>query len=109
MKIKTPTQFESFCDGVCDIVTPDGDNEPKVKYHLRYADRVVGIKRFYEAAAAQLEINAVIRVHQRRDITTHDQVLIGDKLYEIKQVQHINDALPPATDLSLRQISMHWM
>lgn len=104
MPMKAPQRFEAFASGVCDIYKPGEDGTEQKEYHLRYVDRVVGIKRFFEAAAAQVEISAVIRVPQRLEISTNYIVQISGKRYRIKQVQHLSDTLPPVSDLSLCQI-----
>lgn len=109
MQIKRPQQFECFSDGVCDIYETDENAQPTaIKYHLCFSNRVVGVKRFFAAAAAQVEINAIIRVLQRLDISSHDIVKINGKTFYIEQVQHIGETMPPVSDLSLRQIEMHW-
>ncbi len=109
MEIKTPTRFEAFLDGVCDIYEIDGENRlaRERKLHLCYADLVIGAKRHYAARAAQTSISRVIRLPQRRCISSQDAVVIGQIRYEIEQVQQINDTNPPVMDLTLRQIGMH--
>lgn len=106
MEIKTDCKFEFFNDGVCDIFeVTDGNKLGACKMlHLRFSDRTIGIKRFYEAKGAQTEITALIRIPRQKGITTQDAAVINDQRYKIVQVQHINGTNPPVTDLTLKQM-----
>lgn len=106
MEIKSELKFERFNDGIVDIYTVDSANKlSDIKYGgLRYSDRTVGIKRFYAAAGAQMDITGVIRVPRLKSITTQDAAMIGDQRYKIIQAQHISDTNPPVTDLTLKQM-----
>lgn len=103
MKIKMNTEFISFNDGVCDIYTiPDsGDNIYKYRA-LGFSNRVLGFKRYFEAAANQMEIAKVIRIPQLNNIDTYDHVIINDINYDVKLVQNIYDTNPPSIDLTLQ-------
>lgn len=105
--------METFNDGLCDIgFSNNTGNFVQRLVGVRYQDRVVGAKRFYMAAQAQSEINAVIRVQQNKSIMAREIVKATDlktgitRTYSIEQVQHINDTNPPVTDLTLFQLEM---
>jgi len=109
MKIKLDNiEFVSFSDGICDIYTEDEEEIKTYKYrNLYFSDRVLGFKRAYAAAAAQVKINAVIRIPKVSGIDNHDTVEIQDKgKYNIEMIQVINDTNPPSIDLTLRQLEM---
>jgi hypothetical protein len=104
MKIKTPTEFLTFNDGYCDIFEVKGNQLGEKKMTLCYGDRTVGMKRYFAARTATVEINRLIHVPRQLSITAKDNVMIGTARYKIEQVQHLNDTNPPATVLTLRQI-----
>lgn len=71
---------------------------------LPYDERVVGMARYWTAKQASATIDVLVRTHQRRDITTHDVVILRDgKQYDIVQVQYLPDTEPPMMDLSLQR------
>lgn len=102
MKIKTETEFISFNDGICDIFSEDEEGLPINKYNnLGFSKRVLGFKRYFEAAARQVDINRVIRIPQLAGIDNYDFVKIGTTKYEVKMVQEIYDTNPLCIDLTL--------
>ncbi len=106
---KQTAKMQCFIDGLCDVYYLDDDGVPVIKHrHLRFEERVVGVKRYFAAAQAQVEINRLIRVPHGPDISPHDFVVIGagDSLhqYQIVQVQKIPDTLPPSNDITLKQV-----
>lgn len=71
------------------------------KYTLEYAERRVGISRYYEALQNNIRIDRVIRV-QRADINNQDIAVTEDGTrYRIDQIQSTEDVYPPCLDLSL--------
>jgi len=102
MKIKPDTEFISFSDGVCDIYTEDEDGSRTDKYKsLGFSNRVLGFKRYFEAAANQIDVNRVIRIPQVPGIDNYNYVGIGTAKYGIKLVQEIYDTNPLCIDLTL--------
>ena len=105
-------KLQSYGDGVCIVCTASDSSEsgampnkkltPKAK--LRFNNRTVGMKRYFEAAMADIKIDLVIRIPRRLDISTQDVVLIGGEQYEIKQIQQPDKPAPLSTDLSLERI-----
>lgn len=108
MKIKLPTEFQSFKDGVCDIYNKDEEGLRINKYNsLAFDNRVLGFNRHYAAKAVQVQTNAVIRIPQVNGIDTHDILEIKNiGKYNIELVQYINDVNPPSIDLTLRQLEV---
>lgn len=109
MKIKRDTEFSSFSDGVCDVYTLDEDGARADKYTgLGYEERVMGYKRHFAAAAAQVRVDAVIRVPLVPGIDPRDTVALrSGGCFEVELVQTIRDCNPPALDLTLRKLEMH--
>ena len=69
---------------------------------MPYDERVVGMSRYWTAKQVSATIDALVRTHQLRTVTTHDVVILRDgKQYNIAQVQEIPDTEPPMMDLSL--------
>lgn len=106
MKIKTPTEFLTFNDGYCDIYTVFGNKRSDKLMNLCFGNRVVGMKRFYAARAATIEINKLIQVPLQSSIDATNRVVIGTLEYKIEQVQHLKDTNPPATLLTLKKIGV---
>lgn len=106
MKIKTPTEFLTFNDGVCDVYEVKQNQLANKKMTLCFGDRTVGMKRFYAARAATVLINRLIQVPRQLSITAKDNVVIDNTRYKIEQLQQINDTNPPVTILTLRKIGV---
>lgn len=104
MRPKTDLEMETFNDGICSIYETDEQGDPIIKFQgIRFQNKTVSYKRFFEAAAAQVEINAVIRIPQLKGISEYDIAVIEGKTYKIEQIQHLDMTNPPVTDLTLRQ------
>jgi len=103
MKIKTDIEFIGFNDGICNIFTTDenGNKMPDKFTNLGFSKRVLGFKRYFEAAAREIEINRVIRIPQLAGIDNYDFVEIDGIKYGVKMVQEINDTNPLCIDLTL--------
>lgn len=94
--------FESFSDGSCSFRYMDDDgNAGKQKECLRFQDRTVGVKRYYEAMTAKVQIDRLIRVPYRPWLTTEYLAVIEGVVYEVRQVQMIPDSRPKTNDISL--------
>lgn len=104
MKIKTSTEFLTFNDGICDIYNVKGNKIADKLTTLCYGDRTIGMKRFYTARAASVEINKLVQVPQQRTISSANRAIIDGTEYKIEQVQHLNETNPPASVLTLRRI-----
>ena len=103
--LKARRTIQAFDDGAVSICSLEEDGSLTVKYPLlRYAERTVGIKRYYAAMQENAEIALVIRIHRRDDISTQDVAVIEGAQYRIRQVQRPADASPPCCDLSLEKV-----
>jgi SPP1 family predicted phage head-tail adaptor len=106
MKIQTPTEFLSFNGGTCEIHAVAGNKLGDKLMTLNFGDRTVGMKRFYAARAASVEITRLIQVPQRMDITAAQNVVIQGDRYKIEQIQQLTDTNPRATVLTLHKIGV---
>lgn len=94
--------FETFNDGVCNFHLIDEDgNAGRKKECLRYQERTVGVKRYYEAMTAKVKVDCLIRIPFRPWLTTEYLAVIQGQVYEIIQVQDISDTRPKTNDVSL--------
>jgi len=106
LQMKQNQQFETFNDGVCAVFALNNQEKYQCKFpYIRFAKRIIGSKRFFEAAQVNQMINLVIRIPFAADINTDNIVIIGEKQYKVIQVQNINTTRPNTTDLSLQQLS----
>ncbi len=95
-------QFQIFNDGTCSIRLIDDDgNAGKVKEHIRFQERTVGVKRYEEAMTNKVQIDRLVRVPLRPWLTTEYLAVIDGIVYEIRQVQRIMDTWPKCNDISL--------
>lgn len=92
---------------VSDMAQPGYKPEKKleVKAKLRYAERRVGLQRYYEARQNQVEIERVIRVQRGITITNQDEAETEDgKRYAVEQVQTVDGVWPASLDITLAAI-----
>lgn len=95
-------QFEVFNDGTCSFHEIDDDgNAGSIKAAIRYQERTIGYKRFIESMTAKVQVDRLIRIPAQHWMTTEYLAVIGSEVFEIKQVQKINDTLPKTNDVSL--------
>jgi len=78
---------------------------------VRYAERTVGINRYWTAMQANAKIDMVIRIPctslrgRSIDVSTQDIAIpIDGAQYRIMQVQKPEDIYPPVLDLSLERL-----
>ena len=88
------------------------------KVVLPYAERRMGIARYYDAMQAQTRVDRVIRVPDPGEITVYDgkipihgpinsqdvAVTEDGRQYEIDMVQSVPDVFPKCLDITLRAI-----
>lgn len=107
MKIQTPTEFLTFNDGLCDVYNVSGNKlADKVILGLCFGNRTVGIRRYYVARAATTQIDRLIQIPQRLDITTVHNVVVDGWRFRIEQIQQLYDTNPRATLLTLHRIGV---
>ena len=101
MKIRTPTPFISFSDGVCTIK----DIDENVKYEkLGFSNNTMGFKRFYAAKAVQVDVSKVISIPFINNIDNYDKVMILDNEYDIELIQEKLDTNPRSIMLTLKDV-----
>lgn len=113
MKIKTPTAFQTFNDGVCVLCGQKNQsakgNVPKKTYIIKemrmpYERRTVGVRRFYDAKQDKAEIELLLRVPCAFNVSTQDICIVGGIQYGVYQVQDVMDVLPAAKDIALKRL-----
>jgi len=111
---KTP----SFPDGILKIydvgnsaqagTKPTRDLTHKVT--LRYAERTVGLKRYWEAQAFDVNITRLVRCPLYKDISPQDVAVdVDGKQYKIVQIQYSADLGVPVMDLSLERLEKNYV
>ena len=102
---------QTYEDGVVEIyAVSDGAADGRLpqpvltqKIRLDYAERKVGIQRYYQAKQNQIHVEKVIRVPRPPiEITSQDVAVTEDgRAYRIDLVQTVKDVWPPSLDLTL--------
>lgn len=104
MKIKTPTQFQTFDSGVLDVYSVENNRTGEMLFSLPFGDRTVGMQRFYTARAASVKLDRVIYVPMHGQIEPgKNRIGIADTIYSIVQIQNLRDTNPPVYLLSLQK------
>lgn len=94
--------FEVFNDGVCSFRLMDDDgNAGEVKAVIRFQERTVGIKRYYEAMTNKVQIDRLVRIPWQPWMSTEYLAVIQGEVFEIQQVQNIPGTHPKTNDVSL--------
>ena len=106
---------QSFNDGIVEICKIENSGESGYKpvkrlvpvFTLNYAERKLGIKRYYSGKQNQVEISRVIRVPQPPEEITNQNIAVTEKRtqYRIDLVQAVTDVYPPCYDLTLTRIT----
>lgn len=108
---------QNFNDGVVRICEIENVAEPGkmpvelllLKRKLRYKERMVGLKRFYEAKQANVNVKYVLRCPRLRDVSAQDVAVPNDgKQYRIVQIQYPEDIDPPVMDITLEELTQHY-
>lgn len=104
---------QAFNDGMVAVQTVTDAAAPglqpkeslREKVKLPYAERKLGIQRYYDAKQNQIEVVRVIRVPKpaQPPITSQDAAITEDgQTYRIDLVQTVPDVFPPCLDLTLK-------
>ena len=109
---------QTFNDGVLTVYRVTDSAQPGYKpqprttefVKLPYEARTVGVRRYYAAQQAQVQIDRVLRVPDPSlVISPQDQAQTEDgQAYRIEQVQLVRDVWPRCLDLSLGRIDQIW-
>lgn len=101
---------QSYNDGVVSIYTVEDKAAPgyrpvaalALKVALLYDEQRLGLTRHYAARQNQVDVQRVLRVQRRDDISTQDVAVTQDgKQYRIDLVQTVPGVWPPSLDLTL--------
>lgn len=97
--------FETFNDGLLTVCEVSGRTILKTKREgIRFGNRTVGVKRFWEAKVAGSEISCLVAVPEQPGIEWGDIILQNNRQYRISQIQRKFDTRPPCLYLSLESI-----
>lgn len=83
--------LETFPDGSLEVYEEDNRTIGLLKAKLRYEDKTVGIKRYYEAknSIKGYTIALVLKVHHTGLVSEMDIVVINDRQYRVRKIQYI--------------------
>ena len=104
---------QSYNDGIVAIYSAQDVAKPgfrpsqklTLRVKLQYAERRVGIQRYYAAKQNQTQVERVIRCQNCGGISNQDIAITEDgKQYRIDLVQLAPDVYPPSVDITLRKI-----
>lgn len=104
---------QTYNDGVvliCEVVdVAEPGYAPKEelipKHKVGYAERQMGIQRYYAAQQNQVQIERVIRIQRGISIDSQDVAITEDgHQYRIDLVQAVMDVYPPSLDVTLAKI-----
>ena len=108
---------QSYPDGMVSIykvgdIAQPGDMPQEglaLKQILRYKERTVGMGRYYAAMQNNIKVDFVIRCPEVRGLSEKATdilvaILIDGQQYKVMQIQYIEDARPPAMDLTLERL-----
>ena len=81
-------KFETFNDGILTVCEASGRTITGTKREaVRFGNRTVGVKRFWEAKVAGSEIASLVSVPNQPGIERDDIVLLKGRQYRISQIQ----------------------
>lgn len=104
---------QAYSDGIVTVYAATDSAAPGMRpverlterVRLRYAERKLGIQRYYAGRQNQVEIERVIRVPRSKLVSTQDVAVTEDgRRYRIDMVQAAIDVYPPSADLTLVRI-----
>ena len=109
MKVKTPTKFVSFNDGIVDFYKTDENDKIilNTRLHYRFSAKKIGVNRYYAARSNDIELSKLIAIHKNNRITTAFAAVIEKTRYKIEQVSNNTNTNPPTTELSLSQRGLY--
>ncbi len=108
---------QSYRDGVVKIYTITDAAQPGYQPKptptlvetLFYAERRVGLQRYYTSRQAQVQVERVIRTQTRPSVNPQCIAVTEDgEQYGIDLVQQVTDAYPASMDLTLTKIEQKY-
>lgn len=105
MRIKTPTEFLTFTDGLCEVWSVKANALSKKICTICFGDRSVSLSRYVEASQMMTgELSRTIQVLYNPKLSKGHSVVIEGVAYRLDQVQHLRNTNPPASVLYLSKI-----
>lgn len=103
------SKFEEFSDGIVKIYTENDDGKLETKFDegIRFGEENVSIQRHYAAQAADRQVDKVIHIPVRKDISAHDVAVIECEQFDIEKVDTLKNTTPPIMKLSLTMYEKH--
>lgn len=120
---QTPFRFDdrritqSYRDGVVRIYTVTDVSQPGYQPKpaltlvetMFYAERRVGLQRYYSGKQTQVQVERVIRTQTRPSVNPQCIAVTEDGTqYGIELVQQLQDVYPPSMDLTLVRIEQKY-
>ena len=108
MKIETPTEFLTFCDGLCEIRRIEKNKPGESLATVHYGDRSITAKRYYTARAASEKVDKLIQIPAHpRYVPAVGMCCIIDRIrYDVDAVQFLPTCNPPSYVLTLRHVGV---
>ena len=96
---------QNFNSGLCTVYAlQDSGGYTTLYRNLRFGERVIGIKRYYAAAAARDRVVRLVRIPPVPGVCGHCVVVIGTQQYQVELAQIIPDSLPRSLELTLKEL-----
>lgn len=109
MKIKTPTPFVTFTDGIGDVYQVIDRRVKKIRQrHVHYGRASVGERRFWDAQVAGTEVNMVVRVATSTHVDQGDLFIIKGRQFKVIQKDYKDDLLPSYYLLTLQSVGAEY-
>ena len=108
---------QAYNDGLVSVYRVSDGGEPgyapvprlELRVTLRYAELKLGILRFYSAKQNNAQVERVLRVPRRPDLSSQDVAVTEDgRRYRIGLVQLAKDVFPPSLDLTLEAVEQDY-
>lgn len=111
MSSKKQTKFEKFTDGIVYIYKTVDSSLPGYKPCLKplfyrvykFEYMTIGVRRNYEAMQQSVRLDELIKIQLDRRISPQDVIVIEGVQYDIKQIQHRQETVPPTSLISLQR------
>ncbi len=109
---------QTFNDGILTVYSvtpgavPDGESLDGLteKAKLLYAERRMGVQRYFAGIQAQVKIDRVLRCQNAGFVAPHDVVITENgKHYTVQMVQSCYDVYPSSVDISLSAVVQQYV
>lgn len=112
MKIQTPNEFLTFCDGLLSLYAIEKNRVGEcIAGGIHFGNRSISYKRLYAARAATSKIDKIVQIPyspsiSQRIATGHVAVIIGTERFDVDSVQTLQNTSPPAQVLTLVRVGI---